>query len=132
MFEEILTAIANILTPITIGVWLAVIPLLFYYFFVLGNQSEEEGKKRIMYGWGIKVYIAGLMLFTIANVFFTRSLDEFSSFCASLVAFFTSLGEYLPQILGVIFWVLTILFFVFFFVVRRPLKKKKLEEEGTQ
>lgn len=134
-------AIATILAGATISVWLALVPLLFYYLFVLGNHSNEETKKKRMYAWGLKVYMMGVMIFSIGNVFFTRSLSDLSQFCNACMQFFNGLIEYLPQILGGVCWVLAILVFVYFFALRRPMKKKKLDEqypkeqlekEGTQ
>lgn len=125
MLEDIIRAIADVLTPITIGAWLAIVPLVFYYAFVLGNQSQEERIKKRMYGWGIKVYILGVTLFSIGSLLFSRNRDELTHFCGTLL-------NYLPQILGVIFWVLTVVLFVYFFGLRRPLKRQQLSKEGFQ
>jgi len=109
--------------PLTVGLWLAIVPMCFYYYFILspGSTIEEKIKKK-MYGWGIQVYIFGIMIVTIGNVFCMMSKGDF-------VHLLDYLSENLPQIIAFVIWILAALYFIFFFKFRRPLKRKSVESE---
>jgi len=112
----------GLLGAITVGIWLAVVPLFFTYLFVLKDKSEEERITKKMYRWGMTVYLFGIMPLTLGNMFFTMNERDYLLLCDFI-------SENLPQILGISLWVTTVLFFTYFFKVRKPSQRARVEKE---
>lgn len=68
------------------------------------------------------MYVFGIMPFTLGNMFFTMNEGDYKLLCDFV-------SNNLPKILGILLWVITVLFFAYFFKGRRASQKAKVERE---
>jgi hypothetical protein len=110
--------IDQIMLAINVGVWVGVLPFIWYLKFVMGETTIVEQKRRGFYAWGIIRYCYCAAWFTIGTTFFLMNQDDWQHL-------YTSMAENVTKLISSIFFIGFVFFVYYFFVRKYPKEKEK-------